>query len=155
MIRLKISSVFLTRYFPGCYPSTHHNHYLPKGKPNCCWAGCKSSYWQMRLIHVANTQQAFELQNTGNKNFMSTYSLSTIKFPFLISCSTEERLRDEIWHSENLGSIPFWTSYFGKLFFFSLSYFTLCKIWIIYNILCCSVGAGVRFSWFKICYTMY
>lgn len=131
VIWLKISSVFWTKYFHGCSPSTHHNHYLREGKPSCCWVGCKPSYWQMQLSHVANIQQVLKLQNTGNKNLMSAYSVSTRKFSFLPSCSIEERLRDKIWHKANLGSPPFWTTYLGKLLIFSVSYFSLCKICII------------------------
>ena len=102
---VKISSVFWTKYFPGCSPATHHNQHLPEGKPSCCWAGCKSSYWQMQLSHVANTQQALELQNTDNENlFIWTSLVPTRKFSFLNPCNTKERLRKQIWHHQaNLG----------------------------------------------------
>lgn len=62
-----ISGVFWTRCFLGCSPATRHNHYRPEGKPSCCWASCKSSYWQRQLSHAVDTRLPSELKNRQNK----------------------------------------------------------------------------------------
>lgn len=137
---VKISSVFWTKYFPGCSPATHHNQHLPEGKPSCCWAGCKSSYWQTQLSHVANTQQALELQNTDNENlFIWTSLVPARKFSFLNPCNTKERLRKQIWHHQaSLGFRIFELLLkLVKLFIFSMSCFSLCKTGIMSKALNC------------------